>query len=89
MKAQAVEAQLAETTMELKTLRIQKQELGKLLHQAQLGSVSPTGQVNPDDSFCLPKLGSAGYVTATVSCLQAAGFCLKMLSMPSKQMHCT
>ena len=46
MKAQAVEAQLAETMQELQRLRIQKQELGKLLHQAQLGCVSLTGQVN-------------------------------------------
>ena len=46
MKAQAVEAQLAETTQELQRLRIQKHELGKLLHEAQLGSVSMIGQVN-------------------------------------------
>ena len=81
MKAQAVEAQLADTTQELQRL--------KLLHQAQLNSVSLTGQVIPDDSFCLPGLGSAGCVTATFSCLRAGGFCLKILFMLSKQMHCT
>ncbi len=44
-KAQAVTAQLAETTLELDRLRIQQRELGKLLGQAQTRSIPLPGQV--------------------------------------------
>lgn len=64
MKAQAVEAQLAGTTQELQKLRIEKQELGKLLHQAQLDRASLAGQVS---SSCLLRSDSAGYVIAITS----------------------